>query len=91
MTDPKYRPTNVHDSLVRISEECAELSKVVCKALRFGIYDMHPKKKQRNIQLLITEWHDINDAMNDFLKFNNDAEYPPVNPLSIKQSEGGKS
>jgi len=45
MTDPKYQPTNAHDALVRIAEECAEVQYIVCKALRFGIYDYHPKTK----------------------------------------------
>ncbi len=76
MTDEKYKPTNAHDALVRISEECHELGKVACKALRFGIYDFQPKKKQQNIELLIAEYRDIHDAMIDFLRFLNDENFP---------------
>lgn len=89
MTNQKYRPTTLPDALARISEECHDLGKVACKALRFGVYDMHPEKKQRNIQLLIEEWHDINDAMQDFLRLNNDCDYPPFN--LFPESKGGET
>lgn len=81
MTNPKYRPTTAHDALCRISEECHELGKVACKGLRFGIYDRHPKKQKLNIDLLLEELADVNEAVNDFLRLNNDGAYPPVSKV----------
>lgn len=79
MTDETYRPKNAHDALARISEECHELGKVACKALRFGIYDYHPKTKKQNIENLLEEFSDVRQAMLDYLRFLNDENYPARN------------
>jgi hypothetical protein len=54
--------------LVRISEECSEVIKIVCKAQRFGLNDTHPTKRKRNIELLKEELADIETAAADFLR-----------------------
>lgn len=79
MSDEKYRPVNAHDALVRISEECHELGKVACKALRFGIYDYHPKTKKQNIEMLMKEFKDVHQAMGDYLRLLNDQDWPARN------------
>lgn len=84
MTNELYRPTNPHDALVRISEECHELGKVACKALRFGAYDTHPTRKKMNIDLLLEEFTDVAQAINDFLRLNRDCEYPPLESAEEK-------
>lgn len=79
MTDPKYQPTNAHDALVRIAEECAEVQYIVCKALRFGIHDYHPKTKVKNMDALLAEFKDVKQAMHDYLRLLNDENYPARN------------
>lgn len=78
MTDPQYRPKNAHDALVRIAEECSEIQYIVCKGLRFGIYDYHPKTKVMNMDALLAEVSDLKEAVNDFLRLNNDIKYPAI-------------
>lgn len=84
MTNEMFRPTNAHDALVRLSEECHELGKVACKALRFGAYDRHPTRKKMNIELLLEEFTDVAEAINDFLRLNRDCEYPPFESAEEK-------
>lgn len=68
MTVEKYRPTKLDDALVRIAEECSEVIKIVCKAQRFGLNDLNPKKNQTNINLLMLELEDVETAKDDFLR-----------------------
>jgi NTP pyrophosphatase (non-canonical NTP hydrolase) len=68
MTVEKYRPTKLDDALTRITEECSEVIKIVCKAQRFGLNDTHPAKEKRNIELLKEELADVETAAADFFR-----------------------
>ena len=45
--------------LVIISEECAELSQEVSKALRFGLNDHAPLSSETNVQRIVAEFNDL--------------------------------
>lgn len=45
--------------LVCLSEECAELSKEVSKALRFGLNDAGPDSSHTNIEKIKMEFNDL--------------------------------
>ena len=45
--------------LVILSEECAELSKEVSKALRFGLNDHAPLSAETNAQRIVAEFNDL--------------------------------
>lgn len=64
----EFRPTKLDDALSRISEECSEVIKIVCKAQRFGLNDTHPAKGKRNIELLSEEMGDVENAYRDSLR-----------------------
>lgn len=72
MTVEKYRPNKLDDALARVAEECSEVIKIVCKAQRFGLNDHHPKKQKRNVDLLLEELNDVQEAANDLFRILND-------------------
>jgi hypothetical protein len=45
--------------LVILSEECAELSKEVSKALRFGLDDFEPGQNLTNREKIVNEFNDL--------------------------------
>ena len=46
--------------LTVMAEECAEVQKVACKALRFGLDDINPATKKTNLEEL---QHEVNDLL----------------------------
>jgi len=72
MTDKsRYKPQNLHDALVRLNEECVEVAKEVCKALRFGTHDYDPNDTSRdNLERMKREIDDLNEAFETVLKFD---------------------
>ena len=55
----KYLPKTVEEAMAHMIEECAEVQKVLCKCLRFGIEDTNPHTNKTNKIELITEWNDL--------------------------------
>lgn len=45
--------------LIVLAEECAELSKNIMKAIRFGVDDTHPLEHVSNRQLINSEMNDV--------------------------------
>lgn len=68
MTNEKYRPTKLEDALSRVAEECAEVIYLVCKAQRFGLGDHHPETKEKNIDGILRELNDVQEAKKDLLR-----------------------
>lgn len=68
MTDEYYRPRDLAGALARVSEECSEVIKLVAKAQRFGLHDVHPQKGKKNIDLIMEELADIEEAKRDLVK-----------------------
>lgn len=96
MTSEAHRPKTLEAALVRIAEECSEVTKVVCKALRFGLYDHHPIKKKTNYALILEELSDIADAEADFhrlvdeaAKASGDPEAAPKNWQDVEDQWAG--
>jgi hypothetical protein len=50
--------------MIVLSEECAELSKEVSKALRFGLNDREPGQDLTNREKIINEFNDLFSVMN---------------------------
>ena len=50
--------------MVILSEECAELSKEVSKALRFGLDDKEPGQDLTNREKIVNEFNDLFSVMN---------------------------
>lgn len=74
--DPKYRPQNLHDALVRLNEECVEVAKECCKGLRFGLHDCDPNKddgQMPNIERIKREFDDLVLAYGDMIRFYDEA------------------
>lgn len=65
--------------LVILMEECAEVSKVCAKALRFGLDDIEPGKQTPNRELLN---HEMGDLMGAFRML---AEFGLVEPVAASQ------
>lgn len=42
-----------------VAEESGEVSQVIGKIIRFGLYDHHPKHELNNLELLRLEVHDL--------------------------------
>ena len=68
MTNERYRPTKLEDALSRVAEECAEVIHLVCKAQRFGLGDFHPETKEKNIDGILRELNDVQEAKQDLLR-----------------------
>lgn len=68
MTNEKYRPTKLEDALARVAEECAEVIYLVCKAQRFGLGDHHPQSEEKNIDGILRELNDVQEAKADLLR-----------------------
>ena len=49
--------------LIILSEECAELSKNVSKALRFGLEDKEPNQDLTNQEKIVSEFNDLYSVM----------------------------
>ena len=75
MSDPRYkdRPWSLdvtaeqQRQLVRVMEECAELSIAASKILRFGPNNWHPASmtQETNTAAFRREWIDLCEAMDD--------------------------
>lgn len=50
--------------MVTLSEECAELSKEISKALRFGLDDKEPGQDLTNREKIVNEFNDLFSVMN---------------------------
>lgn len=48
-------------------EECAELTQEICKAMRFGLYNFHPKEPGvTNKDRILREMKDVEDAITEY-------------------------
>lgn len=68
--------------LLKLSEECSEISKLCSKAIQFGLNSIDPVTNKSNIQLLHDELNDFNGALK-YLNDNFDLNYLP-DELAIK-------
>lgn len=59
-----YMPSTIEEALAHLCEEAGELIQECGKALRFGIYNHHPKEPdKRNIDRIRTEFNDVRKRM----------------------------
>ena len=56
---------------VRLIEEMAELTHILCKAKRFGWFNWHPKDKDKtpNYRLVLDEMLDVTTCIDDMRKY----------------------
>jgi len=70
MANPKYQHIGSIDH--RLTEECAELIKAICKAERFGYDNFHPERPEgSNSDAILREINDVRrllDEMEIFLE-----------------------
>lgn len=53
----------VNHYLACVGEECGEIQQEISKALRFGVDDVNPKTKEKNIVAVLREFNDLCGAM----------------------------
>lgn len=98
MSDREYKHRPLSDEvkpdmqrdLVRVMEECAELSQIAAKILRFGPDNWHPKDKAKttNTALLRREVSDLAEALWDLGEpFPREFANPNVAPPASQTSE----
>jgi hypothetical protein len=67
--DNKYKNIGTPD--VRFIEECSEVIQAISKVLRFGLFNCHPKDKEKrtNAMQLLDEISDLEKTMHEFKIF----------------------
>lgn len=66
MSHPKYNHIGRADE--RVIEECAELTKAICKAKRFGIKNKNPRTGEMNLECILREMQDVEQAISKYRK-----------------------
>lgn len=60
MSHPEYQLIGACEDV--LMEECGELIQAICKAKRFGWRNWHPVTKQTNVDRVLAEIADVEDA-----------------------------
>lgn len=74
--------------LVTVSEECTEIGKVACKALRFGLDDHHPNEPETtNADEIVTEFLQLTAVIEELQKRGALPKYSEDKEKTIKEDK----
>jgi hypothetical protein len=61
--NPAYLPTTTLGILGRVIEETGEVLQFIGKALRFGLFNKHPRGDETNLDGILRETQDLEDSL----------------------------